>query len=167
MSRSATPQRLVQAEITHNFRASAYVMANCFLNQQQIMATALRMTIIELTIFLTVSLAGVQKLVRNADVPEQWRGTEPLPIPMVGTISRRAIAEATGIPRETVRRIVADLIARGHLIESGPRAVATARGSARHEGYEHVPGLLASELLHVVDELQRLGVLIDRDLDRP
>lgn len=159
---TAPRMKLVHHEIDANFRASAYAIVNCFLNQQRIMADALGMTANELTVFLIVSLAGVQKLVRQPSIPVEWRGTEPLPIPLVGTISRRAVAAASGLPRETVRRIIADLVARGHLIVSGPGAIATAHGSARHEHYEHVPSLLASETLHLVDELQRLGVLVPR-----
>jgi hypothetical protein len=151
--------KVVRSAIDHNFRASAFTIVNCYLNQQRLMAETLGMNLTELTVFLIVSVAGVQRLVRQPDIPEPLRGTEPLPVPLVGTISRRAIAEASGISRETVRRIVAQLIERGHLIESGPRAVATARGSARREGYEHVPAMLAVELVHTVNELQRLGAI--------
>jgi hypothetical protein len=164
MAKKPAAQRMeiVHAEIDRNFRAVAYAMVNSYLNQQRIMADALGMTIVELTVFLIVSVAGVQRLVRQPDIPEQMRGTEPLPVFLVGTISRRAVAEASGLPRETVRRIIAKLIRRGHLIESGPRAVATARGSARREHYEHVPSLLAIETLHLIGELQRLRVLVAR-----
>lgn len=148
-----------RAALDHNFRASAFAMINCWLNQQRIMMDALKMDLTELTIFLTVSAAGIQRLVRQPDIPEEYRGYEALPEPLVGMISRRAIAEATGLPRETVRRAVNDLIRRGHLIAAGPHAVATARGSVRHEGTEHVPTLLAAEVQRMLDELARLQVL--------
>ena len=48
---------------------------------------------------------------RQPEIPEPLRGLVPLPPPLVGTISRRAVAAATGMPRETVRRIIGDLFA--------------------------------------------------------
>jgi hypothetical protein len=148
------------AEVAHNFRASAYAMINAYLNQQRIMMDALKMDLTELTIFLVVTIAGIQRLVRVPDMPEAYRGFEPLPTALVGLISRRAIAEATGIPRETVRRTVNDLIRRGHLVAAGRQGVTTARGTVQRERTEHVPTLLAIEVHRMVDELQRLGVLV-------
>ena len=145
--------------LAHHFRASAYAMLNCWLNQQRILMDALNMNLTELTIFLTVNVAGIQRLVRLPEIPEPYRGYEALPEPLVGTISRRAIAEATGLPRETVRRTVNALIRRGHLIAAGRHAVTTARGTVRHERTEHVPAMLAAEVQRMLDELARLGVL--------
>lgn len=147
-------------EVAHNFRASAFAMINAYLNQQRIMMDALKMDLTELTIYLVVTIAGIQRLVRLPDIPEAYRGYEPLPATLVGPISRRAIAEASGIPRETVRRTVNDLIRRGHLVAAGRQGVTTARGTVAREHTEHVPSLLAIEVHRMVDELQRLGVLV-------
>jgi biotin operon repressor len=53
-----------------------------------------------------------------------------------GAISRRAIAESTGIPRENVRRIVKELIDEGRIIE-------TTDGHVRQpDGYMQAPGVV-------------------------
>jgi CRP-like cAMP-binding protein len=148
-----------QSVVAHHFRASAFAMINCWLNQQRLMMEAVKMDLTELTIFLTVNVAGIQRLVRLPEIPEAFRGYEALPNELVGSISRRAIAEATGLPRETVRRTVNDLIRRGHLAAAGQHAVTTVRGTVRHEGTAQVPAMLAAEVQRMIDELARLGAV--------
>jgi hypothetical protein len=50
-----------------------------------------------------------------------------MPRTVIGYISRRAIAEASGLPRENVRRIVAELIAEKRLL-IGPRGAVANKG---------------------------------------
>ncbi len=67
-----------------------------------------------------------------------------MPRAVIGYISRRAIAAATGLPRENVRRIVNELIAEDRLL-IGPRGALANKG-----------GLLESQRL--LDSLHALLV---------
>ena len=79
-------------------------------------------------IYWSVVVASVGRLLRNDD---QLRLIEtdgqPLPAEEHHPISARAIAEATGLPRETVRRKIALLVADGHLAQDS-RGVRTKPG---------------------------------------
>lgn len=149
------------AEIDANFRATAYAIGNCFVNQQRVWMETLRMDPTTMLVYMTVALAAVQKLARQPAFPESMRGSEPLPQHLVGTISRRAVASATGIPRETVRRIIDKLLKDGRLITAGRNAVRVARDNARTEGFVHVPAMLLPDILRMLDDLRRLGVIIE------
>lgn len=58
-------------------------------------------------VLLTVAVASTQRAVVDDKVRADHPGPDPLPTDLLVGISRRAIAEATGIPRETVRRKIA------------------------------------------------------------
>lgn len=151
----------MRQQIKPNFRATAYSICNCFVNQQRIWMETMRMDASTLLVYMIVALAGIQKLVRLGEIPELLSGFEPLPQELVGAISRRAVASASGMPRETVRRIIAELLESGRLIKSGRNAVRVARDNARSEGFIHVPSLLLTEILKMINELQRLGIVVD------
>lgn len=155
--------QVVHEEITANFRASGYAITNCFVNQQRIWMETLKMDPATLLIYMVIALAGVQKLTRQLNIPEHMKGFEPLPPELVGTISRRAVAAASGMPRETVRRIIVELLESGRLVKSGRNAVRLPSDNARTEGFMGVPSLLMVETMRMIDELQRLGVLVDRE----
>lgn len=98
-------------------------------------------------IFLLVAIATAQPLSRPGQVPEGLGDATQLPRDFVGSIPRRRIAELLGIPTETVRRHVADLMAQGLLVESGRGRIATAGGTLKRlddAGLTHV--LLARSL---------------------
>ena len=68
-------------------------------------------------------------------------------------ISRRAIAESTGIPRENVRRIIKELIDEGKIIE-------TTDGSVRQPaGFMEAPGMVEA-VVNLVNGLVRTIQLI-------
>lgn len=127
--------QIVPEEVSANFRASTYAMVNCFVNQQRLWMKTLKMD------------------------------PEPMPQQMVGTISRRAVAAASGMPRETARRIIIELLESGRLIKSGHNAVRVVPDTARVEGFPDVPALLLVDIVRMTDELQRVGVLVDRAAD--
>lgn len=147
-----------------NFRATAYSMVNCFVNQQRVWMETMHMDPATLLIYMIVTLAAVQKVTRLSIIPEEMRGLAPLPPDMVGSISRRAVAAASGIPREQVRRIINELLESGRLIAAGRNAVRVPRDNARGENFIHVPALLLVDIARMVDELRRLGVVADQSL---
>src|ERR1700744_2374594 len=67
-------------------------------------------------IYWSVVVASVGRYLRNDDQAKLISGGGgPLPEDAHHPVSARAIAEATGLPRETVRRKIAVMVAQGHL----------------------------------------------------
>ena len=108
-------------------RPASFAIINNLLAQLSIAGTALQMRPAKLLVYLVIVTAAVQRVLRDPDLPEGWHGTARMPRAVIGYISRRAIAEATGLPRENVRRIVAELIAEDRLL-IGPRGAVANKG---------------------------------------
>ena len=161
-TKNAARMQVVPDLVEPNFRATAYSMVNCFVNQQRVWMETMRMGPATLLIYMIVTLAAVQKVTRLPEIPEELRGLNPLPPDMVGCISRRAVAASSGIPREQVRRIINELLESGRLIPAGRNAVRVPRDNARGESFVHVPALLLVDIVRMVDELRRLGVVADQ-----
>jgi hypothetical protein len=123
-------------------RPASYALVSGFLAQHAILSEALEMRPAKLLVYLTICIAAVQRVIRDPALPEDWRGTERMPRAVIGYISRRGIAAATGLPRENVRRIVDELLAEDRLL-TGPRGAVANKG-----------GLLESRRL--LDALQQL-----------
>lgn len=123
-------------------RPASYALVNGFLAQHAILSEALAMKPAKMVVFLTICTVAVQRVIRDPALPEDWRGTARMPRSVIGYISRRGIAAATGLPRENVRRIVDELLAEGRLL-TGPRGAVANKG-----------GLLESQRL--LDALQQM-----------
>jgi hypothetical protein len=164
MSKSDTSYRLqiVPELIEPNFRATTFGIVNSFVNQQRIWMETMRMDPATLLVYMIVALAAVQKITRLSDIPQAMRGLEPLPQHLVGCISRRAVAASSGIPREQVRRIINELLESGRLVSAERGAVRVARDNARGENFTHIPSLLLVDIVRMVDDLRRLGVVVDQ-----
>jgi|GEM_PF-4308636 hypothetical protein len=86
--------------------------------------------------------------------------TEPLrPAQDSGrTISRLAIAQSTGLPRETVRRRCAELARAGLICDCGRRGVAVASGKLLSDQEPAVLRRLIADTHQMIEALVRLGV---------
>lgn len=85
-------------------------------------------------IYWSVVVASVGRYLRNDDQLKLIEnGGQPLPPEEHHPISARAIAEATGLPRETVRRKIAALVAEGYLAQDS-RGVRTTPGLLEQRG---------------------------------
>lgn len=81
-------------------------------------------------VYLTVVCASVGAHVRDPELLASL-GKSDLPVQFIRPTSGRAIAESTGLPRETVRRRIDALVARGWLARDG-------RGVRSVEGTMHI-----------------------------
>ncbi len=69
-------------------------------------------------LFLTISVRNSEKAMNDPKLRELYGSfSETIPVEHALFVSRMALARATGLPRETVRRKVAKLIARGWVEE--------------------------------------------------
>jgi hypothetical protein len=66
-------------------------------------------------VYLAVVSSGVGHIMRDPALRKRF-AVEPVPDDLRPTVSRRAIAESVGLPRETVRRKIGALIEAGHLV---------------------------------------------------
>ena len=119
---TAAPEQFATAA-----RPVSYALINGFLAHHAIISETLEMRPTKLLVYLIIVTAAVQRVIRGPDLPEGWRGTDRMPRAVIGYISRRAIAEASGLPRENVRRIVNELIAEDRLL-IGPRGALANKG---------------------------------------
>ncbi|MGE0597563.1 MAG: helix-turn-helix domain-containing protein [Hyphomonadaceae bacterium] len=67
-------------------------------------------------IMLCLSEATMREFVLEKDLPPEIMNAPKPPEHIRGALSRRMIADKTGLPRETVRRRVAELIERGYVV---------------------------------------------------
>jgi hypothetical protein len=100
-------------------------------------------------------------------LPPHWLGTARMNRGVVGFISRRGIAGATGLPRENVRRIVDELADEDRLI-FGPRGAVANKGGVM-ERSETMPILVnvAHEIAASAELLIRLGIIVIEESPPP
>ena len=105
-------------------------------------------------VYLAVISAGASHFQRDPKLRSRYAGEEPLPDDLRLGISRRAIADSVGLPRETVRRKIAGLIAEGHVVEEG--GLVKARGPVVEQG-RNQEFLIAAlkEFARTADDLRR------------
>lgn len=143
-----------------NWRIAMFGLANLFLaTHRAFQDTEVVINPTELQIYLTVAVANVQKLMRERQIPEQFTGTDVLPREWVVPISRNAIASATGLPRETVRRQIEKMVERGLLIEDPRGGVTPPVGMVEKLGLGPVLEPVMIEFTRTAELLIRLGVI--------
>lgn len=150
------------SKMADNWRVAMTALCNQFLTTHHILSEAARLSPTETLIFYTISVANVQRLMRERTIPEEMCGTLPLPREWVVPISRNAIASATGLPRETVRRQVAKMIERGILVEDVRGGVTPPADIISANGFEPVLEALMTEFARTVEILCRNGALAVR-----
>ena len=146
-------------KMTENWRVAMTALMNLFLTTHRTMTGASSIGPTELLIYVTVSVANVQKLMRERVIPECYAATEILPREWVVPISRNAIATASGLPRETVRRRVAAMIETGILIEDARGGVTLPIGVIQDRGYEPVLEAMMTDFARTAEALLRIGVV--------
>jgi len=146
--------------MTSHWRVAMFGMLNLFVTQHRsLMMAGINTNPTELLIYLTVGVANVQKLMRERMIPESMASTEILPREWVVPISRNAIASATGLPRETVRRHVAKMIERGLLIEDSRGGVTPPPGVIQKLGIAQLLDPLVTAFARTVETMLRTGII--------
>jgi len=97
-------------------RLCGFALLNHYLTMHQVIAEHVHLPPVELLILIATTTGNVQRALRPGSLPEELRGSEPLPPELVVPMSRRAIARVTGLPTETVRRHVDSMVRRGILV---------------------------------------------------
>ncbi|WP_457311193.1 hypothetical protein [Sphingomonas sp. UYAg733] len=147
------------AKMAANWRIAMTSISNQFLAAHRIYSAPKALNPTELIIYLTISVANVQKLTRERIIPEAFAATAILPREWVVPISRNAIASASGLPRETVRRHVGRMIETGLLIEDERGGVTLPQGVIQDLGLEPLLEALITEFARTAETLLRIGAI--------
>jgi len=118
-------------------------------------------------IYWSVVVASVGRLLRNDDQARLLEGGgAPLPPEEHHPISARAIAEATGLPRETVRRKIAALVADGYLAQDS-RGVRSIPGLLEQRGNIEIINLSSREIKRMAHAMETMQHLQERTWGKP
>lgn len=110
-------------------------------------------------VFMLIALSTVQRFARAQPVEAKYVTRAPLPAQYASSISRRRISEVLGIPFETVRRIVKNLLARGLIVEHSRGALSTAGGTLEKLSISGKHEQIARRFVTTANTMMRLGAL--------
>jgi hypothetical protein len=105
-------------------------------------------------IYLAVFSANIGRVMRDPSHTALHSSDTPVPNDLRMPVSRRAIAESVGLPRETVRRKISALIAEGCLVERDGGVVAVGPVLEQRGNMKFVLGV-TREFARVSAELNR------------
>jgi hypothetical protein len=111
-------------------------------------------------IMVAVIVITSERLLRDELSAAESRLATPIDPARLRKCNIASIAEATGINRETARRKVNDLIARGQLVRLRDRSIALGPGLIQDETSAAAIGRQVAEIAAVADRLFGLGVLV-------
>lgn len=137
------------ADTPRNFRLKGIVVCDALLRLARVVSDIYGPDTERFVVYLAVISAGSGGFQRNPELRGRYADQEPLPDQYRMAISRRAIAESVGLPRETVRRKIAGLLADGLLVEEG--SLVKARSPVLEQGRN------LEFLLSALREFERAG----------
>jgi hypothetical protein len=108
-------------------------------------------------VYLAVIAAGSGRMLRDPDMQALYGDSQPFPDEERAGVSRRAIADSLGLPRETVRRKIARLIEREQVIERDGLVTAHSPMLGRPHAREVAEGMIR--------EFERAAALMQRHPD--
>ncbi len=149
----------VPARMADHWRTAMFSLINLFLAMHRTLAGHENLNPSVLLIYCTVSVGNIQKLMRERNIPPEYTATAVLPREWVVPMSRSAIAAATALPRETVRRHVSQMIEAGLLVEDPRGGVTIVPGAIQDRGFEPLLEALATEFARTCEALFRAGVI--------
>jgi hypothetical protein len=149
---------VVQDATERELRLCAFAAVNQYLEMHWMLSEQLGLAPVELLIYLSTSMGNAQRVSTPATLPAVLRDAAALPPKLVVPVSRRAIARLTGLPKETVRRHVESMAARG-LLQVSPKGVRATPGALGKPGARRAVRRLVELQAAHTDVLLRLGVV--------
>ena len=135
-----------------------FALSNQFLSNYRSFSDVGSLNPTTLLVYMTVAIANVQKAARQPGGLEGLTGTQVMPRDKMVPISRSAIAAATGLPRETVRRQVLQLIKSGVLVEERG-GVALPAGATTTHNLVPLLDVMLKDFARTAEQLIRIGVI--------
>lgn len=150
----------VPDQMASHWRVAMFALINLFLSTHRAFTGHEGWSPSVVLIYCTVAVGNIQKLIRERSVPAEYSSaTTVLPRELVVPMSRSAIAAATGLPRETVRRHVVQMIEGGLLVEDPRGGVTVVPGMVQDRGFEPLLETLVTEFARTTEALLRAGVI--------
>jgi len=112
--------------------------------------------LVEIIVLGEISMRNVDRFFRQggSDTPEKWLDDDARRALLMQPCNVLSIAEATGIPRETVRRKVNGLIEKGWLARDAHKRLVVKTGTG--ERFTRANGKSATEILELAHKIQVL-----------
>jgi hypothetical protein len=149
----------VPEHMVDHWRPAMFSLTNLFLSMHHSFTGHEGSSPTFVLIYATVSVGNIQKLMRQRVVPEEYNSTVTLPRELVIPMSRSAIAAATGLPRETVRRHVAQMIESDMLVEDPRGGVTVVPGAIQSRNLGPLLETLVTEFARTAEALLRTQVI--------
>jgi hypothetical protein len=149
----------VPEHMADHWRLAMFALTNLFLSMHRSFTGHEGSSPTFVLIYATVSVGNIQKLMRQRVIPEEFSATATLPREHVIPMSRSAIAAATGLPRETVRRHVAQMIESHMLVEDPRGGVTVVPGAIQSRNLEPLLESLVTEFSRTAEALLRAQVI--------
>lgn len=141
------------------WRRAAYALGNCLLTNQLMQMKLYDLKPVDLLVFNLVAVASVQRSARSIrQVDASSRDFSPSDEGN-GAISRRRIAECSGLARTSVARSLSRLMARCMVVELGRGRLQVPVGIIMNGNYEIDPNDLYGPVVGLFEQLLRLGVV--------
>jgi hypothetical protein len=112
-----------------------------------------------LIIMAVVAITG-DRLTRLDGGPELRNMAHPVPRTLLGRCNISSLAAATGLNRETARRVINRLVARGVLERSPDRSINFTAGRMQGPNAYRISGIQREEFVRTANALMRDGVLV-------
>jgi biotin operon repressor len=134
-------------------------MENCVLAVQVRQLRLYGLGPLDLLVFNIVAVASVQRTIRNVRKMDHSTADISPTNELNGTISRRRIADSTGISRGTVARSLARLMKKGLVVERSRGRLQVPTGIILRGQYACDPDELYAPVLGMMEQFLRLGVV--------
>lgn len=128
---AATDNSPAATAMPPDVRPVVYSGAALTLDLLRLYSTALRLDADSIWILLYVIQQSMGEFLLDPEQARAWARAPIVDDAVRGWVSRRAVAEATGLPRETVRRKMANLAEKGLIIEDASGCI-----RVRNDGWE-------------------------------
>lgn len=134
-----------EAVLDQKLRYTGYQLTNGFLAFFNAMRDTAGLEPDDLLIYCTVIAASIQRRLRDREEHDVHTGELAISETNFRPISRRAVAEATGLSRELVRRKINRMIEDGLLVEDsrGVKTVNVVSKAGAASNVRHLTGILA------------------------
>ena len=103
--------------LPRNYRLKALILVEFYLRMSRLLTDVRGADLEKIVIYMAVISAAANHYRRDPELLALYAHNEPIPQDRLFGISRRAIADSVGLPRETVRRKIAVLISDGLVLE--------------------------------------------------
>ncbi len=142
------------APLPKNIRLKGVIVAEAILRFMRLVVDLVDTDLEAFAVYFAVVAASTSHLLRDPQALALYAHDTPVPDNLRMGTTRRAVAESVGLPRETVRRKIASLVAQGHLVERDGLVSTAGSVLDQRRNREFVLGVLA--------EFERTAAMLKR-----